>query len=114
MHGKRAWHKLYTSARWSNPIYGLRWQCLVRDGFICQACGRSDHSRRLHAQHRIPHKGDPALFFNLANLRTLCPPCHQQITTEEERGKARGYTDLCDKDGYPLDERHPFNQIRSA
>jgi 5-methylcytosine-specific restriction endonuclease McrA len=68
MHGKRAWHKLYTSARWSNPIYGLRWQCLVRDGFICQACGRSDHSRRLHAHHRIPHKGDPALFFNLANL----------------------------------------------
>jgi 5-methylcytosine-specific restriction enzyme A len=71
----------------------------------------------------VPHKGDEALFWDLANLACLCPDCHEAVTLEEQNpGKRfqqwhlerRGYAETCDAQGYPIDPRHPFNEIRPA
>lgn len=67
---------LYRTARWAK----LRWSILERDLFTCQVCGRleSDTSK-LVADHRRPHRGDLALFWDEGNLWTLCAsPCHSK------------------------------------
>jgi 5-methylcytosine-specific restriction protein A len=109
---RKAWHKLYTSSRWANPRHGLRWRTLVRDNFTCQHCGRVEHASRLHGHHRVAHQGDPQLFWNEANVVTLCENCHNATTAEENRDTARGYSDACDADGYALDPAHPSNRAR--
>lgn len=87
----------------------------------CRQCKRVEHSAKLHAHHLIPHKGDEVLFWDIDNLATLCADCHELVTIEQEQpGKRlhawqieqRGYSDTIDADGYPIDSRHPFNEIR--
>jgi 5-methylcytosine-specific restriction enzyme A len=107
--------------RWRSPVHGLRMRCLVRDCFACRHCGRVEHSSRLHAHHLIPHKGDETLFWNADNIATLCFECHEIVTLEQEQPgnrlrqweiEKRGYSELCDPQGFPIDPRHPFNEIR--
>jgi 5-methylcytosine-specific restriction protein A len=75
----RDWYK---SARWQR----LRWSVLLRDGFACQLCKRVEvHSARLVADHKIPHKGDEALFWDEGNLQCLCKPCHDREKQRQER-----------------------------
>ncbi|HLD69567.1 MAG TPA: HNH endonuclease, partial [Candidatus Omnitrophota bacterium] len=56
---------------------GLRYKVLSRDKFKCVKCGISpatDHSCRLHIDHRIPFsKGGRTA---LENLQTLCEHCN--------------------------------------
>jgi 5-methylcytosine-specific restriction protein A len=75
----RAWYKL---KRWTD----LRWRVLTRDLFTCRMCGRIEgNTSRLVCDHRAPHHGDPALFWDEANLQTLCSPCHDSAKQREER-----------------------------
>jgi 5-methylcytosine-specific restriction endonuclease McrA len=60
-------------ARWA----ALRLRALRRDGFACRECGAAG---RLEVDHITPHRGDPALFFEINNLQTLCAPCHSRKT----------------------------------
>jgi 5-methylcytosine-specific restriction endonuclease McrA len=68
----------------------------------------------------VPHKGDEALFWDLDNLACLCADCHEAVTIEQEQPsktvreqvKHRGYSDTPDAHGYPIDPRHPFNEVR--
>lgn len=70
---QQAWRKWYYTARWKR----LRWQCLERDLFTCQLCGRIEpEASKLVADHKVRHLGDPAKFWNLGNLQCLCKPCH--------------------------------------
>jgi 5-methylcytosine-specific restriction enzyme A len=109
------WHYLYDRQRWRNATRGLRALTLMRDLYTCQSCGRVEHSSRLHAHHLIPHKGDESLFWDPANLTTLCQPCHDALTVTVERPQEqRGYADACDMQGLPIDPRHPFNEVRPA
>lgn len=77
----RRWYK---TARWQ----ALRWAVLLRDLFTCQwpGCGKvvADTSK-LVADHRVPHRGDEALFWDDANLWTLCKHCHDSRKQSEER-----------------------------
>lgn len=87
IHDYRGWYKL---ARWHKQPYGLRWRVLVRDHFTCQMCGRLDHdTSRLVADHKIPHKGDPTLFWAEGNVWCLCKPCHDGAKQREERAQRR-------------------------
>lgn len=56
---------------------GLRYKVLCRDNFKCVRCGASpatDHSCRLHIDHKIPFsKGGKTVF---ENLQTLCENCN--------------------------------------
>lgn len=83
------WRKWYHTARWK----ALRWSVLLRDGFTCQRCGdlvRDGDTSKLVADHREPHRGDEALFWDENNLQTLCSPCHSGAKQREENRARRG------------------------
>ena len=78
---KRRWPNHHVAAggrtaRWK----ALRLQALRRDGFACVGCGARG---RLEVDHKIPARERPDLFFDLANLQTLCTPCHTRKTRIE-------------------------------
>jgi 5-methylcytosine-specific restriction enzyme A len=76
------WRQWYKSTRWSK----LRIKVFIRDHFTCQMCGRIDgNTSRLVGDHRIPHRGDEAAFFDEANVQTLCKPCHDSDKQRQER-----------------------------
>ena len=78
------WRKWYKTSRWQK----LRMSVLVRDLFTCQwpDCGRiKADTSQLVADHRRPHRGDEALFWNEGNLWCLCKPCHDSAKQREER-----------------------------
>lgn len=76
------WRRWYDSARWKR----LRWSVLVRDLFTCQRCGRIEGDpSKLVADHKTPHRGDEALFWDSANLICLCASCHSGPKQREER-----------------------------
>lgn len=81
----RPWRKWYKTARWAK----LRWAVLVRDLFTCCRCGviEADTSQ-LVADHRKPHRGDEALFWDFDNLQCLCGPCHSGAKQREEQAGA--------------------------
>lgn len=81
------WRKWYGTARWR----ALRMAIFVRDGFTCQwpGCRRIEaNTSRLVADHRKPHRGDEALFWDEENLQTLCKPCHDKHKQRAERAGA--------------------------
>lgn len=55
---------------------------LARDP-ICKKCNRCPST---HADHIKPHKGDWALFCDMANLQGLCASCHSKKTAGEDGG----------------------------
>ena len=85
-HSRQAepWRAWYHEKRW----YRLRWAVLLRDLFTCQmaGCGRTvADTSKLVADHIIPHRGDPALFWAEANLQCLCIWCHSSAKQAAER-----------------------------
>lgn len=67
MAGRRG-RRVYNDPRWQR----IRRVALDRDGWRCTQCGRPG---RLEVHHkRALADGGPA--FDLANLATLCRPCH--------------------------------------
>ena len=79
----RPWRRWYKTARWQK----LRIRVLVRDLFTCQmrGCGRIEpDTSKLVADHRKPHRGDEQLFWDEANLWTLCAACHSGAKQREE------------------------------
>ncbi len=82
-HEYRAWYKTQAWRR-------KRWSILVRDLFTCQMCGKVEpDTSQLVADHRQPHRGDEALFWDDGNLWCLCKPCHDGTKQREERAAAR-------------------------
>lgn len=85
------WRKWYGLARWKAKPNGARWRCLVRDLFTCQMCGVIEaDSSQLVADHKIPHRGDAALFWDDDNLQCLCKPCHDADKQRAEVGQRGG------------------------
>lgn len=81
-HEYRPWYKTQAWRR-------LRWSILERDLFTCQRCGRVERdSSQLVADHKVPHRGDKALFWDAGNLWCLCKPCHDSAKQSEERAAA--------------------------
>jgi 5-methylcytosine-specific restriction endonuclease McrA len=98
------WRRWYKTSRWQK----LRWSILVRDLFTCRRCDRIEpDTSKLVADHKIPHRGDDALFWDEKNLQCLCKPCHDRDKQSEER---RGYAVGSDIDGRPIDPHHPWNR----
>ncbi len=77
----QSWRRWYKTARWQR----LRMSVLVRDLFTCQRCQRIEaDTSQLVADHRRPHRGDEALFWDERNLQCLCAPCHNGAKQREE------------------------------
>ncbi|MEQ1955997.1 hypothetical protein [Mesorhizobium sp. CN2-181] len=59
------------------------------------------------ANHKVKHRGDPTLFFDLENVETVCKRDHDTLIQREEM---RGYTIGSDINGRPIDPQHPWNK----
>ena len=106
-----AYRRLYRDKRWCGP-HGVRQQALLRDLYTCQRCGclvtegNRHHPRAAVVNHKVRHKGDPSLFFELA--KTVCKSDHDTLIQREE---VRGYTIGTDISGRPVDPLHPWNRV---
>lgn len=99
--------RLYGTKRW----FQLRHQQLSLHPLcaLCEKLGKVKLAKV--ADHKVPHRGDEKLFFDPANLQSLCKTCHDGAKQQlEKSGTLRG----CDVDGMPLDERHHWNVGRRA
>jgi 5-methylcytosine-specific restriction enzyme A len=96
-------------ARW----YGLsRWRKLARRQLqahpLCATC--LEHGVVVPAQiadHIVPHHGDPQLFWDPANLQSLCKDHHDSSKQQVEH---KGYVNDIGVDGWPCDPAHPANR----
>lgn len=91
-------HSRYDSKRRSAAKrgYGYKWR-LAREAFLrqhpiceCDECKRL--GRILPAEvvdHIIPHRGDPALFWDTSNWRAMSKRCHDRKTALEDSGFVR-------------------------
>lgn len=70
--------------------YDTRWD-KARAAYLakhteCVRCG----APATVVNHKIPHRGDKALFWDRNNWEAVCAPCHNgPIQSEERRAKAR-------------------------
>lgn len=67
--------------------YTLAWQHLRRAvladaAYTCAQCGQVQ--QKLDVDHIRKHEGDPATFWDRANLQALCAPCHTRKTGRGE------------------------------
>lgn len=84
----RPWRNWYNLARWAR----LRMACLRAARFTCAMCGRIEaDTSKLVADHVVPHRGDPDLFWDMTNLQCLCWGCHSRDKqAAEAAGRGRG------------------------
>lgn len=95
-----AWYKL---GRWQK----LRAQQLAAEP-LCRYCKeRGLTTPATIANHRTPHKGDAALFWDAANLESTCKLCHDSTVQSAEK---LGFRKGCDASGRPIDPAHPWNR----
>jgi 5-methylcytosine-specific restriction protein A len=77
-----SWRRWYQTARWK----ALRLAVFLRDLYQCRRCGQLEgDTALLVCDHIIPHRGDERLFWDEANLQTLCKPCHDRDKQREEQ-----------------------------
>ena len=93
----RAYQGLYKTAAWKE----LRLRVFIRDCYVCSFCSRgTNHEagpQQAIAHHKVEHKGDKRLFFDMKNLATSCKACHDSIAQKESRSGFRGASE----DGWP-------------
>lgn len=90
--------------------YNSRWQ-KAREGHLRSHPLCVDHLSRgmtvaaTVVDHKVPHRGDSALFWDRSNWQSLCKLCHDGWKQRQERG---GVAASCDLAGLPTDPRHPW------
>ena len=95
-----------------STLYGSRWRKarlrFLHKNPVCLYCaGRGDVTSATVVDHRIPHRGNLALFWDEQNWAACCAPCHNRDKQREEKtGRIFGNG----PDGVPLDPRHPWNR----
>lgn len=71
--------------------YGSRWRkaraaYLARHPLCAQCARKGRIAAASVVDHIVPHKGDQALFWDVANWQPLCKPCHDAKTAREDGG----------------------------
>lgn len=75
--------------RYYPPVnYGRRWQreskrFLAAHPFCVDCLAKGANGIATETDHEIPHRGNPALFWNEANWRARCKPHHSRKTARE-------------------------------
>jgi 5-methylcytosine-specific restriction protein A len=69
--------------------YTRRWQRLrlsfLRSHPLCAACASEGLVKAASdVDHIVPHRGDSTLFWDMANLQSLCASCHARKTARGE------------------------------
>lgn len=97
------YRKMYKTSQWQ----AIRSERLSIEP-LCRACAAKGIVMAANvADHIKPHRGDPALFFDIHNTQSLCAPCH-----DIDKGyiEAHGFSKAVSADGYPTDPLHPMNR----
>lgn len=68
---------------------------------MCKQVGRVTAATVV--DHIKPHRGDESLFYDAANLQSLCKPCHDR---HKQRQEHTGTLPGSDTDGMPIDPAH--------
>jgi 5-methylcytosine-specific restriction protein A len=76
--------------------YGSRWQkqskLFLQSHPLCVSClAQGRYTRATVVDHSIPHRGDPALFWDRKNWQPLCKPCHDKKTWTEDNNPEYRY-----------------------
>lgn len=74
--------------------YGRAWQkaskAYLRAHPLCQCEACDDGCKRVTpasvVDHKVPHKGDMALFWDSSNWQSMSKPCHDRKTAREDGG----------------------------
>lgn len=83
-HSRENYHlrRLYRTARWRHPIYGLRSQVLSEEPF-CPECQQDGLVTAATDVHHL-EKATADNFFDRANLQALCARHHSRHTQRGE------------------------------
>lgn len=97
----QAWRGWYKTARWQR----LAKACYVRDNYTCQRTGmilggKYPAPNSPVANHKVPHKGDPVLFWDPDNIETIAKVVHDSPVQSEERTGRKILS--IGEDGWPL------------
>jgi 5-methylcytosine-specific restriction enzyme A len=70
--------------------YGPRWRraraAYLAQHPLCVRCHEAGHLEPATiVDHRVPHRGNPVLFWDEGNWAALCKPCHDAKTAREGR-----------------------------
>lgn len=70
--------------------YNSRWQKararFLRKHPLCERCREQGRlTKATVVDHVVPHRGDPALFWDESNWQALCKSCHDHKTMTEDR-----------------------------
>lgn len=92
--------------------YNYRWEkarkrFLTQHPLCCMCLGQGRVEPATVVDHKVPHRGDQALFWSPANWQSLCKPHHDAAKQAEEH---RGFSSEVGLDGWPLDVKHPANR----
>jgi 5-methylcytosine-specific restriction endonuclease McrA len=84
------WRAWYNTTRWAR----LRRQAFERDLYTCQrsgeiCAGTGNDPNSPVANHKVPHHGDPVLFWDINNIETVTKRIHDSLIQAEERRAAR-------------------------
>jgi 5-methylcytosine-specific restriction protein A len=77
--GSNAWSHLYQTPEWKRARLAF-----LRAHPLCASCaevGLVEPAREV--DHKTPHRGDRALFWDRKNWQGLCKPCHSRKTAAE-------------------------------
>lgn len=97
-----AWRPWYWTARWRR-----RSKDQLTNQPLCERClAQGLVVPATIANHKVPHKGDPILFWE-GELESSCKPHHDSAIQSEER---RGFRVGNDTAGRPTDPSHPWNR----
>ena len=87
----------HTGTRTSQPRnarkmgYDSRWEkyrkdFLMRNPLCVECLKQGKHTPATVVDHIVPHKGSRSLFWNEKNHQSLCVPCHNKKTANEDMG----------------------------
>lgn len=85
------WRAWYKTTRWQK----LRAKVLKRDLYTCQktgvlVTGRYPAPNSAVADHKTPHRGDPALFWDEDNIETVSKAYHDKVKQAAEQSAIKG------------------------
>ena len=72
--------RLYRTGQWQ----ALRRQQLTMKPLCAECLRAGKYTLASEVDHVIPHRNDPQLFFDPANLQSLCRSCHSSKTARED------------------------------
>lgn len=72
--------RLYRTARWK----AIRAQKFAEDPACIDCAAEGRLTPWTDLDHRIPHRGDPVLFWDVDNLEGRCKSCHSRKTARGE------------------------------